>query len=616
LISPEIIERIKDALPLVEYIGRDVALKKAGADSYKGLCPFHNERTPSFTVNARTNRYRCFGCGKSGDIFEYVQERNHLGFGEAVRFLAEGAGIAIPAQGAREDAELTRQRRLAELNEKALEFFRHALRDLPAGRKALSYLANRNLSEATVETFKLGYAPPQWEALSSRLLAEHFEISTLVELGLARMDKDGRRAYDYFRDRVIFPIYDGRGRLVAFGGRVLGNDEPKYLNSPENSIFKKRSILYGYNLARKSIGDCDLAIIVEGYMDVIGLYQAGITNAVAPLGTALTQNHLEGLAKVCKRLTFLFDGDKAGRRAAFGAALPALQLGFAVRVVLMEEGEDAFDLALSRPQEEIEAYLRRGIPLVDFVLNTLYQNTESFGEGRVLAFLERACTFLADIKEEVQISLFLQKAAILAGVNVEELELDFKKKRSQGALRRPFGPPAPEQMTEKKMLPVSSPLTRFQVDKAAKENFEIYLMRLAGLHPESWPFLEEQLAQGLTIEDTLARLMLDALKGLAAKNNDWSGEAFAAAMPTEALRELVQEDITSQRLQTDWEKQITDTVDTLWVEIVRRERKSLDEEMRRQKLAGDEEVIRDLQEQILAHRRREDLLKNKARRQK
>jgi len=606
LISPEIIERIREALPLVEYIARDTVLKKAGS-VHKGLCPFHNERTPSFVVYQNDNRYHCFGCGKGGDIFAYVEERNHLSFGEAVRFLAEQAGIAIPERGAREDAEYARSRRLVELNERALELFRHALKALPAGRKALDYLVGRGLGEEAIDRFKLGYALPQWAALSSRLLEEHYEASSLIEIGLARPDKESGGVRDYFRDRIIFPIYDERGRLAAFGGRVLGEGEPKYLNSPETPVFKKRAVLYGFNLARKAIGDLDFAIIVEGYMDVIGLYQAGVQNAVAPLGTALTREHLERLARVSKRVVFLFDGDKAGRRAAFAAARPALELGLSARVVLMEENQDAFDLSLARTGEEILARTRRGIPLVDFVLNNLYQETISLAGEDSLAFLERVYAYIEDIREEARVSLFLQKAALLAGANPEELELDFRKRKRRS--------PAGEIGADKKKLQASSSLTKFPAG-VAEGNFELYLLRLAGLHPSAWASLAEEFERGLRLEDTEARLVEDALRRLAADAPTWSGAAFLGAMPTEALREVVGEDLASGRLEIDWEKQIADTIDTLWARIVRKERKLLDGELQRQKLVGDENAIQDLQNRILALRRREDALKSKARKQK
>jgi DNA primase len=527
---------------------------------------------------------------------------------EAVRLLAEAAGIALEEGDARENAEAAEARRMTELNERALHHFRHALKELPAGRKALDYLLARGITQESIDAFKLGYALPQWAALASQLIKEHYEAESLYTLGLARPDKDGKGAHDYFHDRVMFPIHDERGRLVAFGGRVIDEGEPKYLNSPESPVFKKRAVLYGLPFARKAIGKNDLAIIAEGYMDVIGLHQAGITYAIAPLGTALTRDHFKKIARLTRRLIFLFDGDAAGRKAAFAAARPAIELNFSVRVVLLDAKVDAFDLSRTLPRQELEEFVRRGIPLTDFILNCLYQESDS-GE-KALGFLDRVYAWLADMQEEVLVSLFLQKAALLCNANPEELEIDFRKKRKQGGHR-------PAQDAAKKNLPDSPPVTKFRLEKTGTDaDFEIYLLRLVGLHPAAWPALQSEFAQGLRIENSEARFMLDALASLAESAPAWTEEAFQAAMPTEALQKLVAGDIAAGKFSVDWEKQLRDTLDTLWAQAVRRERRMLDEEMRRQKLTGDEDMLQELQNRILALRRREDALKHTARRQK
>ncbi|HOG64161.1 MAG TPA: DNA primase [Spirochaetota bacterium] len=602
MVSPEVIERIREALPLVEFIGRDVALKRAGS-IYKGLCPFHNERTPSFAVYPEKNRYYCFGCGKKGDVFDYVQERNHLGFGEALVFLADASGIELPSDNPAENAQAAIHRRWMDLYEKATTMYRHALKVLPAGKSALAYLEGRGVRAETIDDFRLGYALPQWDALSSKLLREQYEAETLVECGLSRASREGRRIYDYFRDRVMFPIADERGRVVAFGGRVLDGSEPKYLNSPESPVFKKREILYGLDRARTAIGDKDLAIIVEGYLDVIGLHQAGFSNVVAPLGTALTSWHLNRLKKLTSHIIFLFDGDKAGRRAAFAAARPAMEAGCLARVVLLPSELDAFDISLKHTREQIEALLRQSIPLADFVINTIYQGSEVDSGDRPMMFLQGVYQFLEGMEDGVQTSLFLQKASLLAGVDSDEVELDFRRQRQK-----------PVMTTAKKMGPAPAPVAKFGQSPAGQDgDFELYLMRLAALHSSAWPDINKEIGKGLRIEDSRARSLLEIISSIAGDKTVWSAADVLARVSPGEIRSILEEDMASGRLEIDWQKQFGDTIDTLWIKTIRRERALLDDEMRRQKLLGDDNAIQTLQQEILVLRRREDDLARRMR---
>lgn len=593
MVSPELIERIRDALPLVDFIGRDVSLKKAGT-IWKGLCPFHNERTPSFAIYPEKNRYYCFGCGKKGDIFDYVQERNHFGFSEATKFLADAAGIEIPSDNPAENAQAILQRRWLDLYQQALNMYRHALKVLPAGRAALHYLEGRGLRAETIDEFRLGYALPQWDALSTKLLQEKYKPETLVECGLARAAREGRRIYDYFRDRVIFPIADERGRVVAFGGRVLDGSEPKYLNSPESPIFKKRELLYGLDRARTAIIDSDQAIIVEGYLDVIGLHQAGITNVVAPLGTALTSWHLARLKKLTSHIIFLFDGDKAGRRAAFAAARPALDAGCLARVVLLPPERDAFDLSLLLSADGIKALFRQALPIADFVINTVYQGSATAGADQPLMFLQGMYQFLEGMEDGVQISVFLQKAALLVGVDPDEIELEYRKFKQIA-------------LGTKKNGPDPVPVARFDLVQSVQEgDFELYLMRLVGLHSAAWPRLCTEITKGLRIDDARARSLHEIIGSLAENREVWSPADLLPRVAPGEIRTLLEEDIATGRLEIDWQRQFVDTIDKLWIKTIRRERALLDEEMRRQKLLGDDTALQTLQQEILLLRRREE----------
>ncbi|MCP5143566.1 MAG: DNA primase [Gammaproteobacteria bacterium] len=323
-IPQDFIDGLLGRVDIVDVVHRFVQLRQAGAN-YKGLCPFHEEKSPSFTVSQDKQFYHCFGCGAHGSAINFLMEFSGLGFVEAVEELAGIAGVEVPRESNADDAREDVSRELYETNEAVARFFANALRHHPAHDRAVDYLKKRGLSGTIARDFELGFAPPEWDGLLTTIGNDPPAVQRLLQLGLV-LRNERNRVYDRFRDRVIFPIRDQRGRMVGFGGRIIDQGEPKYLNSPESPIFHKGQELYGLHRARKAIRDQLRVIVVEGYMDVVALAQHGVDNAVATLGTATTVDHLQRLFRMSPEVVFCFDGDEAGRRAAWRALLSALPL--------------------------------------------------------------------------------------------------------------------------------------------------------------------------------------------------------------------------------------------------------------------------------------------------
>ena len=370
--SPHFLDELRARVGLVSVIGKRVALKRAGRE-HSGLCPFHNEKTPSFTVNEEKGFYHCFGCGAHGSVFDFVMETENLSFPEAVERLAAEAGMEVPQDSPEERARSERAKGLYDVLEAAALYFEKQLR-LPDGKRAQQYLLERGLTEETVKTYRLGFAPDGRGALKAALTRDGAPDGKLLEAGLVvQPDDDDRPPYDRFRGRVMFPILDGRGRVIAFGGRILdadpGSNAPKYLNSPETPVFQKGRLLYGLYQARAHARE-DPVVIVEGYTDVLALQQAGFRTAVAPLGTALTEDQIKLVWRFSREPILCFDGDNAGERAASRAAeraLPILNAGHTLRFAFLPAGEDPDSLIRTRGRDAMGDLLNRAVPLSEVI---------------------------------------------------------------------------------------------------------------------------------------------------------------------------------------------------------------------------------------------------------
>jgi DNA primase len=366
--SPEFLDEIRARIPLAEVIGKRVRLARKGRE-FSGLCPFHNEKTPSFTVNEDKGFYHCFGCGAHGDVISFVMRTDALAFPEAIERLAGLAGLEMPVSDPRARERAEESRTLHALLEAATVHFSRQLR-MPAGKAAFDYVRRRGLDEATVEQFRLGYAPDAEGGLRAALKREGFEDAQMIAGGLLKQPEDDRAPFEYFRNRLMFPITDRSGRVIAFGGRVLGaqgpGGQPKYLNSPETELFHKGRVLYGWAQARAAAREVGEVVVVEGYMDVIALAQAGFRAAVAPLGTALTEDQIAELWRLAAEPILCFDGDAAGQRAAARAierALPKLAPGHSLRFVTLPASEDPDTLIRGRGAAAMDALLKSAEPL-------------------------------------------------------------------------------------------------------------------------------------------------------------------------------------------------------------------------------------------------------------
>ncbi|MHA6162423.1 DNA primase [Pseudomonas sichuanensis] len=376
LIPQSFIDDLLNRTDIVDVVSSRVQLKKTGKN-LSACCPFHKEKSPSFTVSPDKQFYYCFGCGAGGNALGFIMDHDNLDFPQAVEELARAAGMEVPREEGRR-GQKPRQPTdspLYPLLEAASEFYRQALRSHPTRKAAVDYLKGRGLSGEIARDFSLGFAPPGWDNLLKHLGADTLQQKVMIDAGLLIENAESGKRYDRFRDRVMFPIRDSRGRVIAFGGRVLGDDKPKYLNSPETPVFHKGQELYGLYEARKNNRNLDEIIVVEGYMDVIALAQQGLRNAVATLGTATSEEHLKRLFRVVPSVLFCFDGDQAGRKAAWRAlesTLPSLQDGRRARFLFLPEGEDPDSLVRAEGTDAFHARINQHAqPLADYFFEQL-----------------------------------------------------------------------------------------------------------------------------------------------------------------------------------------------------------------------------------------------------
>ena len=414
-IPREFIDELLARLDVVEVIDRRVPLKKAGKD-FKACCPFHNEKTPSFTVSRPKQFYHCFGCGVSGTAITFLMEFEHLSFPEAVEELAGEAGLEVPDTGpARSGDNPTLP--LLEILGEASRYYKDQLRSHSDASTTIAYLKQRGLTGEIAAQFDLGYAPTGWDNLSSTAGNEE-KLDLMVKAGLISKRESGGH-YDRFRARVIFPIHDNKGRVIAFGGRLLDEGEPKYLNSPETPVFHKGSELYNLHRARSAIAQQQMSIVVEGYMDVLALAQHGIDHCVATLGTATTATHLQRLFRLAPSIVFCFDGDRAGRDAAGRAleiALPLLESGRQVSFLFLPEGEDPDSVVRDQGADTFRTLIESATPLPDLLFDTLLNQTDLTrmdGKAR-LATLARP--LISRIPEGPLRELMQQRLSDLTGV--------------------------------------------------------------------------------------------------------------------------------------------------------------------------------------------------------
>ena len=433
-IPEEIIQQVKDRVSIREVVSDYVTLKRSGAN-YKGLCPFHKEKTPSFMVHDGKQIFRCFGCGEGGTVFNFLMKMEGLSYPEAVRKLAGRAGIEIPeAERTPEEKQAEESRsRLFRANELAEAWFQRQLLHQAQGRAGLEYLLGRGLTQAVIERFRLGYSLDSWDGLLNYLRGQGVPETVAHEAGLV-IPREGGGFYDRFRGRIMFPIRDVAARVRGFGGRVIGAGEPKYLNSPETAVFKKGQGFYGLDQAKEAMRKEDRAVVVEGYLDLIALAQHGIGYAVATLGTALTPDHASLLRRYTQNIFLVFDGDEAGTKASLRALEIFLEEGLSPRIALMPADQDPDNFVRAAGAEGFAQRLETAPSLVDFFMDRELAQAGPSPAQRSQA-IRAIAPVLARIRDPIERDLYRRRASEKAGVSEVEVERRmFQPAGSKGAL--------------------------------------------------------------------------------------------------------------------------------------------------------------------------------------
>jgi DNA primase len=487
------VDDVKSKIDIVDVIGQYAPLKKAGRN-FKALCPFHNEKTPSFVVFPDQGTWHCFGaCSTGGDVFTFLMKKENIDFGEALRRLAQRAGVELIQQAPGEDAE---RKRLREILATASAHYNYQLKNHPAAQGARDYLAKRFIKPETIAQFELGYALDEWEALKSFLIGKEHSVRELEVAGLV-VAREGGGHYDRFRGRLMFPIRNRNGEVIGFGARTLKNEEPKYLNSPQTPVFDKSATLYGLDLAKDAIRSQNLAVIVEGYMDVIGAHQGGFSNVVASLGTALTQKQLDLLKHLTKRYALALDPDAAGEEATkrglevaregldrktvpvpMGAGL----IGFEERleaellVIAMPEGQDPDELIHDNPTRWLEL-TKHPEPLVDFYFRVLTEDLDLTQARDKSIAVKRLTPIVREVGDAIQRAHYTQQLARLVQVPEQTIAQEVAQKR------RTVNAPPVEQPLESRSRPVSK---REEYLIMLAVHSPAHLPRIAFIEPEDF----------------------------------------------------------------------------------------------------------------------------------
>ncbi|NKB76905.1 MAG: DNA primase [Gammaproteobacteria bacterium] len=496
---------------IVDIIDRRVPLTRK-AKEYQACCPFHDEKTPSFTVSPSKQFYHCFGCGAHGTVIGFLMEYANLSFVEAIQELADGMGLSVPTEDSGSPRGNTTAREtpgeLLRIVEQTSYWFQQQLRNHSGGKEAIVYLKNRGLDGRTAASFGIGYAPDGWSSLATALGTTLQNQQYLVKAGLITKKEgaDDTNYYDRFRGRIMFPIEDHRGRTVAFGGRILGQGEPKYLNSPETSLFHKGAELYGLHRARRSIGNENRSIVVEGYMDVISLAQFGVDNSVATLGTATTRTHLQRLFRLAPEIIFCFDGDRAGRSAAWKAmliALPEMQDGRLTGFLFLPEGEDPDSWIRSKGKEGFNQQMDQSISLPEFLFDNLIKQvdmTRMEGKARLVSL---AKPLLDQLPQGALKEMMFARLSSISGLTNRQLGSNLTSPIAQSSRNRTKSITLPEGQLSPLALATSLLLQNPSLAKTIVNLDGLRKLNMTGAN-----VLLQMIDKGLTTEEqTTARLL-------------------------------------------------------------------------------------------------------------
>lgn len=428
------IEELIEKNPIEDVVGQYVNLTRRGSNLF-GLCPFHNEKTASFSVAPEKGIYYCFGCHKGGGVINFMMEIEGLDYPDAVRSLAKRVGMEVPEDGSHQASNLRRKEKLWELCRDAARFYHETLKG-PQGREGLQYLLSRGLYPKTIKSFGLGFAPNSWDGLKKAMLEKGYTVQDLLDAGLVRSKTKQRKneagemeeyvsTYDWFRNRVMFPIIDVRGNVIGFGGRVMDGSEPKYLNSPESMIFNKRKNLFALNVAKKT--KLEMLVLTEGYMDTISMHQYGFDCAVASLGTSLTQEQAGMLSKYTKQMVLCYDGDQAGQNAAKRAISILEPTGVSVRVLRMQGAKDPDEFLKKFGPERFQQLLSQSENQAAYQLESIRRKYDLKTDDGKVEFLKEAASLIASMHSSVEREVYSGRAAEMAGIKADAVKLEVSR---------------------------------------------------------------------------------------------------------------------------------------------------------------------------------------------
>jgi len=510
------IDEVRRKTDIVELISQYVNLKKAGRN-YKGLCPFHEEKTPSFMVSPERQIFKCFGCQTGGDVFGFLMNKETMEFGEALRFLAQKSGVEL--KDFRPSGVQKLKERLLEVNHLAGEFYHYLLTEHKSGKEGLEYLLNRGVIKDSIRLFKLGYSPNEWEGLSNFLTKKkRYKLQELEEAGLAIKGNSGR-FYDRFRGRIMFPLFDHRGRIVGFAGRVLEKEvkEAKYVNSPETVLYHKSAVLYGLEITKEAIKKANRAIVVEGELDLISSYQAGVKNVVAIKGSALTEEQIELLKRFCENLSLALDSDSAGDAASRRGIELAEKAGLNVRVIRVKEGKDPDECARKSARLWKDS-VKEAVPIYDFYLES---GLKRFGvktiEGKRKLIGEMA-KILGKIENEVIKDHYIKKLAKVLGAEETSVSLEVEK----AGLNRPRESQVSEIKSES--MPRQARLEEYLLAMILQSESEVKNL-VAQVDPEM-------------LGETVSRKILEKLKEWFEKKKEWEINKFVKSLAEELVSKV------------------------------------------------------------------------------
>jgi DNA primase len=559
-IPDQILEEISRRVDIVELVGRYVSLRQSGS-KYMGLCPFHTEKTPSFSVDPQLGLYYCFGCHQGGGSFKFVMEIEGLSFREAVAQLGEEVGVAVDSE--EEDEQSKERRALSELYNRVAGTFHHFLHNSDDGAKAAAYLLGRKLTDQTIEQFNLGFAPsdPFW--LHGFLEKKGYSAEFLAKSGLFTRKNPQR---SLFAGRLIFPISNARGDVVAFGGRILVGDGPKYINSPETTLYHKRSVLFGLSQAREEIRKSKRVLIAEGYMDVIALHQAGLKNSVAPLGTAFTQEQGDYLVRFADQATLVFDADSAGGRATRRAAEILEAHGVAVSVVELEPGSDPADLLVSGGSQAVVNAVSSPLSILEFLVRQSLQENAASTPAAKQAALEQLYPYIRLMGSDVKRDESLRLAADLLGAD-------------RAAVRRDFSRTSTRQTADVRPQEASSQQPTAQKSRQAGLSHDLFLMLATVQNREHFAIVRRTI-QPEDLEDGDARELFLALEECY-RREETSLDLLMSRITRADVAQLVQQRLSTGEFSEHSDLVIRDGIRAIRERNLLKQRHAIERELRR-----------------------------------